>query len=99
MHARFITSLGYVTMMQGMLKTAVSHSQEAVAIWQQLGNKLMQANTLENLGDAYAHSDDITLARASYEDGLKLTKHHPDDLFSQQLQQDISNKIANLPDE
>lgn len=95
-YAPIITSLGYVEMRRGELKTAVSHTTEAITIWQQLGNELMEANALENLGDAYHQLGDIPSACTSYQNGLNLTRNYPNDLFAQQLQQTLGDKLNNL---
>jgi len=93
LYARLITSLGYVVMEMGELETAVSHTTEAIAIWQQLGNELMEANALENLGDAQLRLGNINAARTSYQNGLNLANKHPDNLFAQELQRTIANKL------
>ena len=95
LYARIITSLGYVVMEMGELETAVSHTTEAIAIWQQLGDELMEANALENLGDAQLRLGDIAAARTSYQDGINLANKHPDNLFAQQLQKTLTRKIEN----
>ena len=96
LYAQFITSLGYVVMEMGELKTAVSHTTEAIAIWQQLGDGLMEANALENLGDTHHHLGDIPSACTSYQNGINLARKHPNDLFAQQLQQILADKLNTL---
>jgi len=81
------------------LETAVSHTTEAITIWQQLGDELMEANALENLGDAYHQSGDTLSACISYQNGINLAGNHPNDLFAQQLRQTLQSKVAHLSKE
>ena len=96
LYAKLITSLGFVLMEQGRLETAVFHTTEAITIWQQLGDEPMEANALENLGDAHFRMGDLAAAQASYQRGVDLTSNYPDNLFARQLRQTLEKKVRGL---
>lgn len=88
--AMVTNNLGSVLLAQGQCEQAEAYLATSLALWRQLGARLMQANTLGDLAEALGRLDQPAAAQAAYTEALALLQAFPDDAWAQRLTQRLT---------
>lgn len=78
-------SLGNVILKQGRLEEATLYLQRSVTLWQAIGDRVEQANSLETLGEAFVGQGRISEALPLYKKAIALLQEFPDDARARRL--------------
>ncbi|MCX6594179.1 MAG: tetratricopeptide repeat protein [Acidobacteria bacterium] len=73
-----VTGLGQMERDQGRLDQALSHYQQAAALFRATSNAARLAHTVRHVGDIYRHMEQPTLAGPCYEEALALYRALPE---------------------
>lgn len=82
-------NLGSVLLKQKRFTEAETHLRRSIILWQQLDNNLELANTLGSLGEAMAGQGQVDMARAYYDEALKLLANYPNNAWAKKLRSEF----------
>ena len=88
--ARAANNLGHVFLKQKLFVQAKAALQEAVSLWQKVGNDVSQANSLGALGQTFVELGQMQSAKDVCRKAQKLLHDYPKDVYAQHVRQEIS---------
>ncbi len=94
--ARINNNLGYILFKQGKYEAAEEYLQQALQLWQEIGDDVEYANTLSAFADNLMARLNPAAALPFYDELLRLLEKYPDNHFAKELKKEYATVRAQI---